>query len=185
MIMYTDGGSYNNGNRKGDGSWAYLIVDENNQPTDEITVVCEFIQNTTNNRTEMMAVIEGLKYLNDSKINTVTIVSDSKYLVNGWTNPAYLKRWIANGWRTSTNTPVQNQYLWEELQRLSWHIGFDFIHIRGHMKDKRKEHAYWNDIVDRACTWAMENKMLGMIIKLSYNVKTKEFTPITVKLKEN
>ena len=60
--MYTDGGSYNNGDRKGDGSWAYLIVNEGDP--NEIIVTCEFIQNTTNNRTEMMAVIEGLKYLN-------------------------------------------------------------------------------------------------------------------------
>ena len=57
--MYTDGGSYNNGDRKGDGSWAYLIVNEGDP--NEIIVTCEFIQNTTNNRTEMMAVIEGLK----------------------------------------------------------------------------------------------------------------------------
>ena len=67
--MYTDGGSYNNGDRKGDGSWAYLIV--NDGDPNEIIVTCEFIQNTTNNRTEMMAVIEGLKYLNkfDDKMN--------------------------------------------------------------------------------------------------------------------
>ena len=53
--MYTDGGSYNNGDRKGDGSWAYLIVNEGDP--NEIIVTCEFIQNTTTNRTEMMAVI--------------------------------------------------------------------------------------------------------------------------------
>lgn len=183
MMIYTDGGSYNNGDRKGDGSWAYLVLDEN---TDNIIVTCEFIQNTTNNRTEMLAVIEGLKYLNNlGHKDNVTIVSDSGYLVKGWTDPSYLERWIANGWRTSTNTPVQNQDLWEELQRLSWHIGFNFIHIRGHNKDKRVEHAYWNDIVDRACTWALDNKMLGMVVTLSYDRNTKKFTPLSAKLKEN
>lgn len=182
--MYTDGGSYNNGDRKGDGSWAYLIVNEGD-PND-ITVTCEFIQNTTNNRTEMLAVIEGLRYLNKlGHKDNVIVVSDSGYLVKGWTDPSYLEKWIANGWRTSTNTPVQNQDLWEELQRLSWHIGFNFIHIRGHNKDKRAEHAYWNDIVDRACTWALDNKMLGMVVTLSYDRNTKKFTPISAKLKEN
>lgn len=179
-IMYTDGGCHNTGNRKGDGSYAYLFCTDNREYVD---VYCEFVENTTNNRMEMAAVIEGIKTLPQG--SHVTIVSDSGYLVKGYTDPSYLDRWIANGWKTSTNKPVQNQDMWMELQRLSWHIGFNFIHIRGHNKDKDKTHAFWNNICDMACTY-MINEMpnAGFFVTLRYYFKTKKFEPINIKLTE-
>lgn len=183
--MYTDGGCYNNGDRKGDGSYAFLFLDENNK--DKVIIIGEYLQNTTNNRTEMLAAIEGIKYLQDKSNDehpTVNIVSDSGYLVKGYTDPAYLDRWIANGWRTSNNKPVSNKDLWEELQRLSWHIGFNFIHIRGHMKDKDPKHAYWNDIVDKACSFLLQQQYSGYRLKLQYTFATKEFSIVDFSLVE-
>lgn len=182
LIMYTDGGCHNTGNRKGDGSYAYLFFTDNREYVD---VYCEFISDTTNNRTEMAAVIEGIKHVIDlsDEYQHLTIVSDSGYLIKGYTDPAYLDRWVTNGWKTSTNKPVQNQDMWKELQRLSWHVGFNFIHIRGHNKDKNLEHAFWNDICDRACTH-MINKMPnpGFMVTLRYHFKNRKFEPISVKL---
>lgn len=137
---------------------------------------------------EMIAVIEGIKHIvppNANEYRQVTIVSDSGYLIKGYTDPAYLDRWVTNGWKTSTNTPVQNQDLWMKLQRLSWHVGFDFIHIRGHNKDKNPGHAFWNDICDRACTY-MINKMPnpGFFVTLRYYFKTRKFEPVEIKLVE-
>ena len=69
-----------------------------------------------------------------------------------------------------------------------WKICFlrhDGSHEEPAIRQKRAEHAYWNDIVDRACTWALDNKMLGMVVTLSYDRNTKKFTPISAKLKEN
>ena len=184
--MYTDGGCHNTGDRKGDGSYAYLLL-QDPISIDYIDVHCEFIGDTTNNRTEMAAVIEGIKHVMglSDKHEQITIVSDSGYLVKGWTDPAYLDRWVTNDWKTSTNTPVQNKDMWMELQRLSWHVGFKFIHIRGHNKDKNKEHAFWNDICDRACTY-MINEMPnpGFIVTLRYYFDTKKFEPIKIKLVE-
>lgn len=183
--MYTDGGCYNNGDRKGDGSYAFLFLDENNK--DKVIVIGEYLQNTTNNRTEMLAAIEGIKYLQDKSNDehpTVNIVSDSGYLVKGYTHPAYLDKWIASGWRTSNNKPVSNQDLWEELQRLSWHVGFTFTHIRGHNKDEDLQHAYWNDIVDKACSYLLQLRSLGFRLTLEYDLNTKEFTVIESKLVE-
>lgn len=129
---------------------------------------------------EMQAVIEGIK---NSPLPDLTIVSDSGYLVKGYTDPAYLKRWVENGWKTSTNKPVQNRDMWIELQRLSWHVGFNFIHIRGHKKDKNEEHAFWNDICDRACTYMInEFRKPGFVVVLRYNFKEKEFKQIGTKL---
>ena len=191
VMMYTDGGCHNTGDRKGDGSYAFLLNTDNREYVD---VICEYIEDTTNNRTEMMAVIEGIKYVMGNTVYPIgqspeypklIIVSDSGYLVNGYTDPAYLDRWVANGWKTSTNKPVQNQDLWVELQKLSWHIGFNFIHIRGHNKDKDKTHAFWNDICDRACTHMINNiRKPGFVVTLRYHFKTKEFETVNIKLTE-
>jgi ribonuclease HI len=183
--MYTDGGCHNTGDRKGDGSYAYLFYTDNKEYVD---VYCEYIKDTTNNRMEMIAVIEGIKHIVPPCANEyrqVTIVSDSGYLVKGWTDPAYLERWVTNNWKTSTNSPVQNKDLWMKLQRLSWHVGFKFIHIRGHNKDKNLGHAFWNDICDKACTY-MINKIPnpGFFVTLRYHFKTRKFEPIEIKLVE-
>lgn len=188
--MYTDGGCHNTGNRKGNGSYAFLFKTDNKEYVD---VHCEYIDNTTNNRMEMAAVIEGIKYAignipyeigQSPKYPKLTIVSDSIYLVKGYTDPAYLDRWITNGWKTSTNKPVQNRDMWLELRRLSWHMGFNFIHIRGHKKDGNKDHAFWNDICDRACTYMLNIQQPGFVFILRYYFKTKKFEIINTQLIE-
>lgn len=182
LIMYSDGGCHNTGDRKGDGAYAFLFKTDNREYVD---VYCEYVEDTTNNRMEMDAVIQGLKYVisQSPQCQKLTIVSDSGYLVKGYTDPAYLERWVTNGWKTSTNKPVQNIDMWSELQRLSWHIGFDFIHIRGHNKDKDTTHAFWNDICDRACTHMInEVRRSGFLITFRYFFKDKHFEPIEVKL---
>ena len=180
--MYTDGGCHNTGERKGDGSYAFLFSTDN---TEYVDVFCEYVENTTNNRMEMAAVIEGIKHT-IGKMQKLTIVSDSGYLIKGYTDPAYLDRWVTNDWKTSTNKPVQNRDMWMELQRLSWHIGFNFIHIRGHNKDNNKTHAFWNDICDRACTYMInEIHQPGFFVTLRYYFKTKKFEPIAIQLVEH
>jgi ribonuclease HI len=182
--MYTDGGCHNTGDRKGDGSYAFLFLTDN---TEYVDVCCEYVEDTTNNRMEMAAVIEGIKHaIEYIKCPKLEIVSDSGYLVKGWTDPAYLDRWVTNGWKTSTNKPVQNIDMWMALQKLSWHIGFIFTHIRGHNKDKNKTHAFWNDICDRACTYMInEVHMPGFFVTLRYYFKTKEFKVIEIQVVEH
>lgn len=182
VVMYSDGGCHNTGDRKGDGSYAFLFKTDNREFVD---VYCEFVANTTNNRTEMLAVIEGLKYAIKHDIAEVEVVSDSGYLVKGYTDPAYLERWVTNGWKTSSNRPVQNIDMWTELQKISWHIGFNFHHIRGHNKDNNKTHAFWNNICDKACTYMInEFANPGFFVILRYYFKTKEFKQISIEMKE-
>lgn len=185
LTIYTDGGCHNNGDRKGDGSYAFLVPDLDK---DYVDVRCEYICGTTNNRMEMLAVINGIKTLCiahtlDNK--NVMIVSDSGYLVDGFTNPSYLDAWIKNGWKTSTNKDVSNKDLWEEFIRLSWHVGINFTHIRGHNKCKDATHAFWNDICDRACTYMInEFKMEGFEVTLRYKFADKSFSVISTLLKD-
>ncbi len=70
---------------------------------------------TTNNRMELTAAINGLKALRE--VCAVELVTDSQYLKQGVTE--HLARWKANGWRTSNRKSVQNQDLWHQLDELA------------------------------------------------------------------
>ena len=176
-IIYTDGGCYNNGDRKGDGSYAYLFLDEDN--TEYVDVFAQYINDTTNNRMEMIAAINAIMH---SSAHDCTVISDSIYLVKGFSDPSYLERWISNGWKTSTKKSVQNIDLWQMLSKLSWHRGINFIHIRGHNKDKNSKHAFWNDICDKACTFMLEQKQPGFLFTLRYYFNKKKFEIVGIKL---
>ncbi len=67
---------------------------------------------TTNNRMELMGVIEGLRALRRPTV--VRVLTDSAYLQKALTD-GWLERWKRNGWRTSAKKPVANQDLWEAL----------------------------------------------------------------------
>lgn len=169
--IYTDGGAHNeNGSMKGVGAWAFLIPDNK---SDEIEIFAGKVMDTTNNRTEMLAVINAILSCNIG--SNINIISDSGYVVKGYNDPAYLDRWMSNGWRTSNNKQVSNIDLWQQIVALSYHYNIKFTHIRGHNKDKNPTHAYWNSIVDRACTTVMNaiNGDYEGMLKLIYNKKDK------------
>ncbi|HEX5430927.1 MAG TPA: ribonuclease HI [Bryobacteraceae bacterium] len=69
---------------------------------------------TTNNRMELTAAIEGLRALREPC--EVEVVTDSEYLKNGITK--WIHGWKQNGWKTKSKSPVVNQDLWNELDRL-------------------------------------------------------------------
>lgn len=172
ITMYTDGGCYNNGDRKGLGAFAFL------SPTDDKNVLV-YVQkvdniNNTNNRMEMLAAIEAIKSLRAVE-RDFQIISDSGYLVKGFHDSSYLDKWIANGWITSNKNPVQNKDLWTQLSAMRWHNNIRFKLIKGHKKDKNVTHAYWNDICDRACTYAMHELESEDLTCLIYNTEKKSF----------
>ncbi|CAA7623272.1 ribonuclease HI [Magnetospirillum sp. UT-4] len=92
---------------------------------------------TTNNRMEMMAVIQGLSAL--SRPCTVEVYTDSEYVKKGMTE--WLRGWKARGWKTADNKPVKNDDLWRALEaaaavhRVSWHW------VRGHAGHPENERA--------------------------------------------
>ncbi len=66
---------------------------------------------TTNNRMELRAAVEGLKMLKERC--QVTITTDSEYVRKGITE--WIHGWKRNSWRTADKKPVKNQDLWQEL----------------------------------------------------------------------
>jgi ribonuclease HI len=91
----------------GPGGWAAILISGEHQRE-----LSGGVPDTTNNRMELMGVIEGLRAL--TRPCEVTVLSDSAYVVNanlkGW-----IDRWQANGWKTAAKKPVENQDLWQQL----------------------------------------------------------------------
>ena len=121
VTIYTDGACSGN---PGPGGYAgilmYLGVEK---------VVSGGEISTTNNRMEILAVIESLKKLKEPC--EVDLYSDSQYVVD-----AFLKDWITNwqnnNWKTANKSLVKNVDLWEELLSLTKKHKVNFIKVKGH-----------------------------------------------------
>ena len=120
-VVYTDGGSRNHGNFKGGhvmtsdkGAWAYHI--NNHDQTYEGTDG-EF--GATNNRMEIMALIQSIKRLNELEINrqNTIFVLDSQYVLNAITKN-WLNGWKKRGYKKADGSVPVNVELWKELDQL-------------------------------------------------------------------
>ena len=89
-------------------------------------------RDTTDNRMELTAAIEGLSALNEPC--AVELYSDSKYLVDGMTK-GWAKSWRAKGWIKSDKKPALNPDLWERLLTLCETHSVTFIWVKGHAEN--------------------------------------------------
>ncbi|BBL71085.1 ribonuclease HI [Methylogaea oryzae] len=83
---------------------------------------------TTNNRMELMAAIQGLETL--TRPCAVTVSLDSQYVLKGITE--WLPNWIRRNWRTADNKPVKNQDLWQRLAAVQQRHQIRWEWIKGH-----------------------------------------------------
>jgi len=121
VIIYSDGACSGN-----PGVGGYCAILKYNQSE---KIVSGYEANTTNNRMELTAVIEGLKAL---KVPCdVELVSDSKYVCDA-INKDWLENWKKNCWRKSNHKPVSNIELWKELDKLLSVHKVKFKWIQGH-----------------------------------------------------
>jgi len=113
--LYTDGACRGN---PGPGGWGVYL-----QYGDHSKSLHGFEAQTTNNRMELIAVIQGLQALKRSC--SVEVYTDSKYVMHGITE--WLDGWKKNGWKTAAKKPVKNQDLWQQLDQqvaqhqITWH----------------------------------------------------------------
>ena len=120
VFLTVDGSCLGN---PGPGGWACIL-----RYGEEERVLRGGVAQTTNNRMEMMAAIEGLRVL--SRPCDVEVATDSDYLRRGMTE--FLERWRSNGWQTASGSPVLNQDLWRELDDLAGYHRVTWIHVGGH-----------------------------------------------------
>ena len=134
IVINTDGACRGN---PGPGGYAAVIEIPNHSP---ITVRGGEAK-TTNNRMEMLAVIQGVRELTelaDVREVPVTIRSDSEYVVNAF-NKGWIRNWQRNGWKTAAKKPVKNRELWEQMASLTGPLDITFVHVRGHSGDPMNE----------------------------------------------
>lgn len=125
VTLYTDGACRGN---PGPGGWAFVL----DHPASGRRLEKAGGQpETTNNRMELLAVIEGLSVLKRS--TRVEIVSDSAYVLNGLSQ--WMAGWKKNGWRRKEKNrlvEVKNVDLWQKLDALSQRHRLKFTKIKGH-----------------------------------------------------
>ncbi len=138
--LYTDGSCLGN---PGPGGYGALLIYNGHKKE-----LAKGFKTTTNNRMELMAVIEGLKVLKEPC--SVSVTTDSNYVKDGITK--WIFNWKKNGWKTASKQPVKNVDLWKALDdevarhQIEWHW------VKGHSGHPE------NELVDDLAREAAEAK---------------------------
>jgi ribonuclease HI len=131
VVIYTDGACKGN---PGPGGWGALLQAAG---TEKELFGGEPL--TTNNRMELMAVIQALTAL--KRPCAIKLYLDSEYVRKGITE--WIHGWKARGWRTASKQPVKNVELWQQLDALVHQAGhrIDWHWVKGHAGDIGNERA--------------------------------------------
>ncbi len=127
--IYTDGACSGN---PGPGGWGVLLRWNGHEKE-----LFGGEPETTNNRMELMAAIQGLENL--KRDGRVALYTDSTYVRDGITK--WIHGWKRNGWKTSNKKPVKNEDLWKRLEgaverhQVEWHW------VKGHAGHPENERA--------------------------------------------
>ena len=121
VTIYTDGACSGN---PGKGGYCAILMANGKEK-----IISGGEKDTTNNKMELMATIEGLKALKQKC--TVDIYTDSAYVCNafilGW-----IPNWIKNNWKNSNKKEVANKQLWLELIALCGYHNVNWHKVKGH-----------------------------------------------------
>jgi len=127
--IWTDGACKGN---PGPGGWGVLLRAGRHEKALHGGELC-----TTNNRMELLAVIEGLRAL--QRPCRVTVYTDSQYVMKGMTE--WLANWKRRGWLTAEKKPVKNAELWQALEEQVARHQVSWRWVRGHAGDPDNERA--------------------------------------------
>ena len=126
---YTDGACRGN---PGPGGWGVLLRFKDHEKR-----LCGGEKETTNNRMELMAVIQALESLNrDCKVK---VTSDSQYVLKGINE--WMDNWKKRGWKTAAKKPVKNVDLWQRLDKAREAHDIEWVWVKGHSGHSENEIA--------------------------------------------
>ncbi len=120
VTIYTDGACRGN---PGPGGWGVLL-----RYDDREKELSGADPDTTNNRMELMAAIQGLEAL--KRPCSVQLFTDSTYVKNGISE--WLPQWRRRNWRTANKKPVKNADLWQRLEKATQRHEIEWFWVRGH-----------------------------------------------------
>ena len=138
ISLYTDGSS--RGNPGPGGFGAVLICGKHRKE------ISQGYRRTTNNRMELLAVIEGLEIIKNREISVV-VYSDSQYVVN-----AVEKGWLTTWIKTNFKGDKKNPDLWKRYYNLSKEFTIKFVWVKGHANNPL------NNRCDELATAAADSK---------------------------
>jgi ribonuclease HI len=127
--IFTDGACSGN---PGPGGWAAILRWRGTEKE-----LSGFAADTTNNRMEMMAAIQGVEALRRGV--RARLYTDSTYVRDGITR--WIERWKQNGWRTAAKKPVKNEDLWRRLDTALQGHDVEWHWIKGHSGHVENERA--------------------------------------------
>lgn len=155
IVLFTDGAckTHHVKSSLGNGGWAWWVSDD--------WYDSGYVPNTTNNRMELLAVMEGLMSIQERyPSERVLVVSDSAYVVNCFLDEWYVN-WIKNDWRNSQKKDVKNRDYWESLIEVVQRHGnsVSFRHCRGHGRGGPEDAPYvlGNDKADKLAVKARQD----------------------------
>ena len=128
VTLYTDGACSGN---PGPGGWGAILIYK-----DIRKEMSGGDKETTNNKMELTAAIEGLSALKEPC--RVQLYSDSKYLIDGITKD-WARSWRAKGWKKSDGKPALNVDLWEKILELDEYHEIEYIWVKGHAGNPNNE----------------------------------------------
>ena len=127
--IYSDGACSGN---PGPGGWGAVLHWNGHEKE-----LFGFAADTTNNRMELMAVIEALRTL--KRPLRVRVHTDSQYVQKGMTE--WLSGWKRRGWKTAGKEPVKNADLWRLLDELAGKHEVEWHWVKGHAGHPQNERA--------------------------------------------
>jgi len=143
IVIYTDGACSGN---PGPGGWGSVLLYNGHRRE-----LSGGDAETTNNRMEMMAVIQALETL--KRPCHVHIHTDSVYVMKGMTE--WLEQWKKRNWKTAAKKPVKNVELWQRLEQAISHHQADWTWVKGHSGVRENERA------DELATQAIPHRQIG------------------------
>jgi ribonuclease HI len=129
VVIYTDGACRGN---PGPGGWGVILSYKG-----AVKELYGGEKETTNNRMELTAAIQGLEVL--KKQCKVELNTDSKYVLQGITE--WLPNWKKRGWKTAGNKPVKNEDLWRRLDAAGSKHTIEWKWVKGHSGHKENDRA--------------------------------------------
>src|SRR3989338_9336051 len=175
IIIFTDGSSRGN---PGPGGFGAIVIADG-----KVTELGGREEHTTNNRMEMMAVIEVLAFIQNQgstffpiQGRTLILYSDSAYVINGITK--WVHGWKKNNWITSQKKPVENRDLWEQLDSLCTIYRTEWKQVGGHVGVAGNERcdeiatAFADGEKPELYSGVLENYRIKNILDIQENIST-------------
>lgn len=168
LTIYTDGSSYPNPRKGGIGIRFVTINESGHEEVNDIS--SPGYKGATNNQMELyaciVALIEAQKQYDLSEFNKITLLSDSKYVVENHTYAIF--NWPKNKWRNLEGRPIENADLWKKLvnEIKKIRIPVKFKWVKGHSKSRH------NKAVDNLAKQSAKNAINDPLHIVSVRRKT-------------